>query len=128
MITRGATPAAGMVAAISPGELREQESYVLGAVHSPEVADAILRAFLDPDVALDRAFAVDAAENLLLAVNGFKWALHGGECCARGGGVGVSGLPTFAWHAAEEWLLAGAASHGWQTGLWGGALHCPSRR
>ncbi|KIY99503.1 hypothetical protein MNEG_8456 [Monoraphidium neglectum] len=61
-----------MVQAISPGKVREQRHYLLGAIADERLSAALFDLFLHPDRALDPAFAYKAAYQSLWYVNGFK--------------------------------------------------------
>ncbi|GBF89096.1 hypothetical protein Rsub_01813 [Raphidocelis subcapitata] len=61
-----------MVEAITPGKVRDQEAYLLGAVADARLCAALFGMFLHPDACLDRGFAHRAAYNSLWFVNGFK--------------------------------------------------------
>ncbi len=58
--------------AVSPGVLREQESYVLGALHSPQVTEAFVSLFANPETSIDPAFSLGAGASLLAIANGFR--------------------------------------------------------
>jgi hypothetical protein len=60
------------IAAISPGLVKEQQSYVLGSVHDPLLAQALMSLFLDPDHSIDPAFTANAGNTLLGCVNGYR--------------------------------------------------------
>lgn len=57
-------------AAVSPGLVRDQRSYVLGAVRDPALTSALLGLFLDPERTLDPVFTTAAGTTLLAAANG----------------------------------------------------------
>jgi len=68
----GSSPTGSLVVqAMSPGKAHERESYVLGAVHSPDVMGAVLEEFVG-ESPVDPEFRSLAARNLLVYVNGFK--------------------------------------------------------
>ena len=78
---------------MSPGSLREQEAYLLGSVEAPAVVGALLAAFADPELALDRAFANEAAASVLAMANGYRLTTGGegpgggGRRCATSGAL-----------------------------------------
>jgi hypothetical protein len=57
-------------AAISPGLVKEQQSYVLGNVQDPTLTQALMSMFLEPDHCLDPDFAAAAGVRLLGVING----------------------------------------------------------
>eukprot|EP00879_Flechtneria_rotunda_P025855 GHRR01027507.1.p1 GENE.GHRR01027507.1~~GHRR01027507.1.p1 ORF type:complete len:182 (+),score=36.37 GHRR01027507.1:326-871(+) len=59
-------------AAISPGLVKEQKSYVLGEVSDPQLTHALMSMFLDPDYTLDPEFTAAAGACLLGVVNGYR--------------------------------------------------------
>jgi len=117
---------------VSPGSLREQEAYLLGSVEAPAVVGALLAAFADPELALDRAFANEAAASVLAMANGYRLTT-GGE--GPGGGAALrylrgparSAATLPAWHrrrgAARAW---GPIALLWPPGLSSGHVGCLS--
>ncbi|KAI8474909.1 MAG: hypothetical protein J3K34DRAFT_98181 [Monoraphidium minutum] len=68
-----AAPGGGvMVQAISPGKVREQEHYLLGAVTDARLTAALFDMFLHPQRGLNPGFAFSAGYQSLWFVNGFK--------------------------------------------------------
>jgi hypothetical protein len=57
-------------AAISPGLVKEQRSYVLGNVQDPLLAQALMSMFMEPDHCLDPDFTAAAGVRLLGVING----------------------------------------------------------
>lgn len=58
--------------AVSPGLVKEQESYLVGSVFDPQLTRALMSLFLDPDHTLDPTFTAAAGTTLLAFVNGFR--------------------------------------------------------
>lgn len=59
-------------AAISPGLVKDQKSYVLGSVYDPNLTTALMSLFLDPDSTLDNEFTAAAGATLLTVINGYR--------------------------------------------------------
>lgn len=66
-----AAPAAA-AAAVSPGLVKEQRSYLLGSVFDPQLTRALMSMFMDPDHTLDPEFTAAAGATLLAFVNGAR--------------------------------------------------------
>lgn len=62
----------GSPPAISPGLVKEQESYILGSVADPALARALLGLFMDPDASIDPPFTAAAGSTLLAFANGHR--------------------------------------------------------
>lgn len=57
---------------MSPGLVKEQQSYLLGSVIDLQLTRAIMSMFMDPDHTLDPDFTAAAGTTLLGFVNGFR--------------------------------------------------------
>lgn len=57
---------------MSPGLVKEQQSYLLGSVFDPQLTRALMSMFLDPDHTLDAEFTAAAGNTLLAFVNGAR--------------------------------------------------------
>jgi hypothetical protein len=57
---------------VSPGLVKEQESYLLGSVFDPQLTRALMSMFIDPDHTLDAEFTAAAGSTLLAFVNGAR--------------------------------------------------------
>ncbi|KAF8072638.1 hypothetical protein HT031_000298 [Scenedesmus sp. PABB004] len=65
-----------LVQAISPGLVKEQRSYLLGAVADPLLTSALLSMFIDPAASLDPEFTAAAGATLLAVTNGYRTGLR----------------------------------------------------
>lgn len=59
-------------AAVSPGLVKDQRSYLLGSVFDPQLTRALMSMFMDPDHTLDPEFTAAAGTTLLAFVNGAR--------------------------------------------------------
>jgi hypothetical protein len=61
-----------LLAAVSPGLVKDQKSYLLGSLFDTRLTRAIMSMFMDPDHTLDPEFTAAAGTTLLAFVNGFR--------------------------------------------------------
>lgn len=61
-----------LCAAISPGLVKDQKSYVLGSVYDPALTTALMSMFMDPDMTVDPQVTAAAGLSLLGVVNGYR--------------------------------------------------------
>lgn len=52
--------------------MKDQKCYVLGSVYDPQLTNALMSLFMDPDHTLDNEFTATAGASLLAVVNGYR--------------------------------------------------------
>jgi hypothetical protein len=92
-----------LLAAISPGLVKEQRSYVLGSVQDPTLTQALLSMFMDPDHSTDPDFTAAAGVRLLGVINGQRL----GQLQQKSGAAAALAAAADAEEAARQMLRKG---------------------